>query len=154
MEQVGKCPAVKVSVLLCWVWVGQVSWEGKNCFIETKMRGFQLNLSFLGAVELGKAFMSAQHKRETGEGQPRKERTSDKDLLKPSGELNEELSFPFNEVEGVTQCEQAADTSRTPHTGDVPWKSSVPGDVEGAKPNTDQTISWKSLGGAEHPDWG
>lgn len=60
--------------------------------------------------------MSAQRKRGTREGW--KERTSDKDLLNPSGELNEELSFPFNEVEGVTQCEQAAGTSRTPHTGD------------------------------------
>lgn len=43
---------------------------------------------------------------------------SDKDLLN-SGELNKELSFPFYEVKGVTQCEQAADTGRTPLKGDV-----------------------------------
>lgn len=57
---------------------------------------------------LDKALMSTQHKRGTGERGKRGLliKTSDKALLNPSGELNKELSFPFNEVKGVTQCER------------------------------------------------
>lgn len=62
----------------------------QELFYRNKKERFLAECLFSGCSwsTLDKAFTSAQRKRGTGEGLPRKERISEKDLLKPSGELS------------------------------------------------------------------